>query len=117
MSQNWLKTWLKLQLAQYEPEMARLEPKLFPVYMYVIQRINEEKHKLVHTINRRLDQESNPRMMFIATGMYGANSGLKNTHEYCICINAPILCNWATALHTGIGGKSLISGNPLCPES
>jgi hypothetical protein len=28
MSQNWLKTWLKLQLAQYEPEMARLEPKL-----------------------------------------------------------------------------------------
>jgi hypothetical protein len=36
--------------------------------------INEEKHKLVHTINRSLDQESNPRPL-----AYGNTASIKGT--------------------------------------
>jgi hypothetical protein len=36
--------------------------------------INEEKHKLVHTINRSLDRESNPRPL-----AYGNHASIKAT--------------------------------------
>jgi hypothetical protein len=37
-------------------------------------RINEEKHNLVHTINRSLDRKSNPRPL-----AYGNTASIKGT--------------------------------------